>query len=266
VIMVIVCKWSDRAVLITSILLLAQPLEWGKFFYLLAHPEYGGPANLSWKYFGQMGSYITGDSFADLAKGNFINGRIAVLLWSWENGRFFQAPALFLMGILLGRNGMFYTTDRNLKFWKKALTWATISFIPLFLLKTHLPDMGLTKEQADRLQIIISSWSNFAFMVVLVSGFITLYQRATAGKILGKLRSIGKMSLTNYISQSILGSIIYYGFGLGLYKYTGATFSLLIGFSIFICQFIFCSWWLKKHKQGPLEYVWHKMTWVGREK
>jgi uncharacterized protein len=70
------------------------------------------------------------------------------------------------------------------------------------------------------------------------------------------------MSLTNYIAQSILGSFIYYGYGLGLYKYTGASFSILIGSTVIVIQIIFSHWWLKHYGQGPLERLWHKMTWI----
>lgn len=80
------------------------------------------------------------------------------------------------------------------------------------------------------------------------------------------LRFYGKMSLTNYISQSIIGAIIYFPFGLYLAPYCGYTLSLLIGFCVFLLQVKFCKWWLTGHKQGPLEYIWHKWTWIGTNK
>jgi|MGYP000408735207 uncharacterized protein len=70
------------------------------------------------------------------------------------------------------------------------------------------------------------------------------------------------MSLTNYIAQSIMGAIIYFPFGLYLAPYCGYTISLLIGFALFLLQVSFCKWWLASHKQGPLESIWHKWTWM----
>jgi uncharacterized protein len=66
--------------------------------------------------------------------------------------------------------------------------------------------------------------------------------------------------------QSIIGAFIYYGFGLGLYQYTGATYCLLIGVVLAILQWNFSNWWMKNHKQGPLETLWHKGTWIGSKK
>lgn len=44
--------------------------------------------------------------------------------------------------------------------------------------------------------------------------------------------------------------------------YCGYTISLIIGFTFFLFQVRFCKWWLKNHKQGPLESLWHRLTWL----
>ena len=106
-------------------------------------------------------------------------------------------------------------------------------------------------------------WQKFAFTIVLVSSFILLYQKERFKKAVSNLRFYGKMSLTNYISQSILGAIIYFPFGFYLAPYCGYTLSLIIGIVLLLLQVQFCKWWLARHKQGPLETIWHKWTWLG---
>jgi uncharacterized protein len=261
-----VCKWNDKAVFITAVILMLQPLEWAKFFYMLFHPEYVPMPNLSDHYFGMMGEYLKSTSFMDYAIGNLNIGRFASVAWSWENGRFFQAPALFMLGMLVGRRKLFIASTESNLFWKKALQYAIFLFVPLFALKTFLPEMIERKATMNSLSIIITSWSNLAFMIVMVSTFILIYQKESIHKILSKLIPFGKMSLTNYIMQSIVGSFIYYRYGLGLVEYTGATYCLLIGIVLFVLQLSFCTWWLKTHKQGPLEYIWHKVTWISFRK
>ena len=262
VVLILVCKWNDKAVFITAVILMLQPLEWMKYFYMLLHPDYVPMPNLSDHYFGMMGDYLKSNSFMDYAIGNLTIGRWASVFWSWENGRFFQAPALFLLGMLLGRRKLFIASDESNRFWKKALQYSIALFIPLFTLKTFLPEIIGRKELVTSLSVIVSSWSNLAFMIVLVATFIVLYQKESVHKLLAKLIPFGKMSLTNYILQSVVGCFIYYRYGLGLVEYTGATYSLLIGIVLFILQLYFCKWWLSKHRQGPLEYIWHKATWI----
>lgn len=261
-ILIPVCNLKTKYVLLIATFLLTLPLEWFNFFNILFNPNYILPPNMSNAYYGDMFTYLREGSFVDHAVGNVTIGRWASVFWSWENGRFFQAPALFMFGMVVGRKQLFAATAENNAFWKKALVYASLLFIPLFAFKTFLPDLIANKDVVNSLLIIFTSWSNVTFMVVLVSSFVLLYQKEAVNKILIKLIPFGKMSLTSYFSQSILGSFIYYRFGLGLYQYTGATFGLLIGIALFLLQLGFCTWWLKTHKQGPLEALWHKLTWI----
>jgi len=255
-------KANSKIVLITAIILMLQPFELGRVFYILTHPDYVLPARMSDPYFSRLGDYLAGGSFLEVVKGNLANGKPGVLYWSWENGRYFQTAALFLMGMLLGREGRFISSGDNTKFWKKSLIISALLFIPLFTAKISVNDLVESKALSATLGLIITSWSNFAFMVVLVSLFTCLFQSEGARRILNVFSPIGRMSLSNYVIQSMLGSFIYYGFGLGLYKYTGATFCLFIGLALATLQLFFSGWWLKHHRQGPLEYLWHKATWI----
>ena len=107
----------------------------------------------------------------------------------------------------------------------------------------------------------LDMWQKLAFTLVLVSSFVLLYQSKKFRAMAGNLRFYGKMSLTNYITQSIIGAIIYFPIGFYLAPYCGYTISLIIGICTFLMQVQFCKWWLGKHKQGPLEHIWHKWTW-----
>jgi uncharacterized protein len=257
-----VCKWGDRAVLITVIIFMLQPWEWAELLYALYHPGYQPPGNLSEFYFGQADKYLPGSSFWELAKGNIWNGRLADITWSWENGRLFQTSAIFMLGMLLGRRRLFVSVESKLRFWRSAFFLSIILFILLFLLKQYLPPMFVTETISDNVNLITSSCSNFALASVLVSSFVLLYQIKGIKRALCLLAPFGRMSLTNYMVQSVVGSFIYYGYGLGLYKYTGASFSMLIGSAVILIQIIFSHWWLKNFGQGPLERVWHKLTWI----
>lgn len=109
-------------------------------------------------------------------------------------------------------------------------------------------------------------WQKLAFTLVLVASFILLYQRRKFSAAVAGLRFYGRMSLTNYLSQSVIGAFVYFPFGLYLAPRCGYTASLLVGILVFLLQVRFCKWWLGRHKQGPLEYIWHKWTWIGTDK
>ncbi len=261
-----VAKLSNKAVFAIAVFFMFQPYEWVNFFMALSHPDAKLGDPVSWSYFGKMWEYIPGDSIIATWKGNLTNGRIGVLRWTWENGRVFQTLSLFMLGMLAGRKKLFVVSEENKRFWTKTLIVSAIAFIPLFYINKNL-GKWITGEAVLRpLSTIETSWSNLSFMLVLVSGFVLLYQTKLFHRALNIFAPIGRMSLSNYIIQSVIGSIIYYGFGFGLYKYTGATYCVLIGIALAIVQGLFSKWWMNKHKQGPLETIWHKLTWIGTEK
>lgn len=258
----VVCKWSDRAVLITAVIFMLQPWEMAKIFYILHNPDYIPGGNLSNFYFGQADQYLKGNSFLELAMGNLWNGRLADITWSWEQGRLFQTSSIFMLGMLVGRRGLFVSLESKIKFWRNALIVSATLFAAFYIFKPYLSQFILNKPLLSSVKLIYSSLSNFAFASILVSLFVVLYQNRVMQRALHSLAPFGRMSLTNYMLQSILGSFIYYCYGLGLYKYTGATFSILIGLSVIVTQTVFSRWWLKRHAQGPLERLWHKATWI----
>ena len=261
-----VAKLNNKIVSWIAVILMLQPYEWYNVVKGFLNPDMILSDPLSWKYFGRAGEYITQNSFIDTITGNLTNGKNAVILWTWEVGRVFQTVSLFMFGMLAGRKAMFDATIVNRKRWSKILLSATLLFIPLYITKNNIPEWFTSVAINRPLQTIVVSWSNMAFMMILVSTFVLMYQSIVINKFLNIFSSFGRMSMSNYIMQSVLGSVIYYGFGLGLYQYTGATYCLLIGIVLAIIQGIFSSWWMKNHKQGPLETIWHKLTWISFKK
>jgi uncharacterized protein len=257
-------KSSNRILLVTAIILLLQPVFWGQVIYAFFSPGLEVKDPQSWTYFGLSTEYLTNGNFVQVVTGNLTNGKKAVVLWNWENGRVFQTLALFLLGILAGRTGVFKASMENNRWWKRTFWIALLLFIPLFFVGKQLSDLVSYKAMLRPLEGIFASWSNFCFMIVLVSTIVLLYYKGISGTFFRFFVPLGKMSLTNYMMQSIIGSCLYYGFGFGLYQYTGATVCLCIGLVLAILQQWFCRWWLRSHDKGVLEGLWHRWTW-GRE-
>ncbi|MCL6294333.1 DUF418 domain-containing protein [Jejuia spongiicola] len=259
-------RLNNKVVLGVAIILLLQPIEIVRLLQAIENPDavIGNPE--SWAYFGKMDEYIKDGSFINTVKGNLTNGKIAVLKWSNENGRFLHILSLFLFGMLAGRKKLFKPSVESNKFWTKALVVSSIAFVVLYVFQKNVDNIFVSEVIRRPLKTIETSWTNLSFMVVLVSGFVLLFQKKAWNKVLRALSPIGKMSLSNYILQSIIGSTLYYGFGFGLYKYTGATYSFLISIVLSVLIGYFSYWWMKNNKRGPLETIWHKATWVFSKK
>ena len=261
-ILIPICNLSNKTIFIIAFILMAQPIEMGRFFYGIVNPDFVPSPNLSNSYYKEIAAYMNNGNFFDYVLGNVTLGKTASLLWSWEYGRFMQAPALFLFGFLAGRKKLFIINETTVILWKNILKYALVVFVPLWLFTFFLPEIIKRPALLNPLAVAFSSWANIAFMLFLVAGFILLFQKNIYNNILSKLVPYGKMGLTNYILQSIAGSTLYYKYGFGLYKYTGAFYGLFIGIALFLINLSFCKWWLKTHKQGPLEYLWSRATWI----
>ncbi|RIN99219.1 DUF418 domain-containing protein [Mammaliicoccus sciuri] len=92
--------------------------------------------------------------------------------------------------------------------------------------------------------------------------FVILCEDQTVRKILTPLQSIGKLSLTTYISQSIICILIFYGVGLNYYGKLPVLTIYIIGIVIYCVQVILSYLYLLKFKQGPLEKLWRKVTYL----
>lgn len=258
-------SWSNRTVLIVAAVLMLQPYCWGKIVYALFNPEYIDNNSLFVKYAIAAEEVGRNGNMGQMLLNNIWNGQLYSNFWQVEAGRLFQTPALFLLGMLAGRMEWFVKSEASERFWRKALAGAVVACIPLFLLKTYVPPMISHTTVLSYYGIAVPMMYNFAFMVLLVSVFVLAwFHHGDKGYAFQRLPvAYGRMSLTNYIGQSIVGVAVYYHWGLGLYNSVGAAVSLLIGFGIFFVQLAFSRYWLSHHGQGPLERLWKRGTWVG---
>lgn len=255
---------SDRAVLCASVFFLLQPMEWYHYAAHLFNPAHSLPDLNVGGMYAEVAAYTKDGNFGDFIWGNITLGQKASLLWAVGAGRFFQTAGLFLLGFYIVRKQFFAASGRNFRFWTKALVVSAIAFAPLYSLKELVMTGDAIVQQTAG--TAFDMWQKLAFTGVLVSSFVLLYQSERFARAVGSLRSYGKMSLTNYITQSVLGAVIYFPFGLYLAPRCGYTASLLISILTFLLQVKFCQWWLSRHKQGPLENLWHKWTWAGSRK
>ena len=262
-ILVPVRHWKNRSLLILSFILMLQPVEWIKVVCGWLSPDYA-PRQMIFSL-GDVYPQLGGDSWWEMVKMNFTIGQLASLNWAWCYGRVFQTASLFMAGMLLGRKGLFRLTDEThgkvMHFWLRVGIAALPSAVVLYYLKDFIYSQIANPFMKASMETIWNSWYNLACMLVMVSAFLLLYW-TNKGKVQQLLVPYGKMSLTDYISQSLIGSFLYYGYGLGLHRYCGTTYSLLIGIVFFLLQLLFAHWWFRHFKRGPLETIWHKLTWI----
>lgn len=75
---------------------------------------------------------------------------------------------------------------------------------------------------------------------------------------------MGRMALTNYLMQTVLGIFIYYGVGLGLGGDIGPSIFMPIGLGVYLFQVIYSNAWFRYFYYGPMEWIWRQLTYGKR--
>ena len=106
------------------------------------------------------------------------------------------------------------------------------------------------------INVVFESTMSLAYII----GFVIIFQRnPTFSKI---FENVGRMALTNYILQSLICVILFYGYGFGLYGRLRPSDLILISLAIYVFNCVFSWLYLKQMNAGPLEYVWRKLVGV----
>jgi uncharacterized protein len=101
-----------------------------------------------------------------------------------------------------------------------------------------------------------------AFRALGILGLIMILFRANAFKWLVNLfRPVGQMAFTNYLMQSLLGGLIFYGVGFGMFGKLQRFEIYYVVAGIYIFQIIYSHIWLRYFRFGPLEWAWRSLTY-----
>jgi uncharacterized protein len=255
-------RLSNKTLAGIAIFLMLQPVELVYIILGLLNPDLRPLYLGSGEYYRMMTEVQINGSFLEVAKVSITKGFWANLVWTIEYGRMTQTVFYFVLGILVGRMRLLYDEGDNRLLWKKVMGVALVAFAIICPLVNYVPEFTGNVCVSNSLNVMLSMWRNFAMLCFYVAGITWLFHCTEKGKKLIVFAPYGKMSLTNYISQSIVGSFIFYNWGLGWYDSSSHTYSLLMGITVVVAQFFFCRWWMKHHKRGPLEEIWRKATWI----
>jgi uncharacterized protein len=105
----------------------------------------------------------------------------------------------------------------------------------------------------------------FLAQLVLACGYgaaiVVLADHPMGRKLVAWAGPVGRMAFTNYIAQSVILSLIFYGFGLALFGQLSVAQSLAIAVLIYAGQAAFSAWWLSRFRFGPIEWLWRSLMY-----
>lgn len=258
-------KAKDKVLWLLAGVLLLQPIELGYLVAAQFCPEVKPMDVGLGTLWGELASACAHGSILDVAKVNWAYGLQINFGWALENGRLTQTLLLFIVGMLLGRKRLFINEGSHLFTWKKVLIGSVVTFAVTQLLVLYVPASIESPTMKHSANILFSAWRNLSMTIFYVSGLSLLYYKTGLHHAIDQLKYLGKMSLTNYLIQSIVGGFIFYNWGLSLYSMATHGYSFLFAVVFLVPLYFFCRYWSTHFRRGPLEEIWYRLTWIGRK-
>lgn len=188
-----------------------------------------------------------------------IQGALVRVQEFMDGNRYFKVLGLFLIGFYIGRKHMYADLESRRLWLKHVCRAGMLAGLPLSLVYAwscmNAHPLGLT---AHSVLYLLSVYPlGFAYM----AGLCLLYLKSKNGWFWKWLAAPGRMALTNYIGQSVIGVCLFYGIGLGWGADIGATYTEGIVLAVYVLQVVFSRLWLSAFRFGPLEWGWRMLTY-----
>lgn len=184
-------------------------------------------------------------------------------MWEFVIGhRLFKVLGLFLIGFAVGRERIYADIRGHAPLLKRILTCGLLLGIPVGVLYTWSSMAGhpLGRVMHETFYLLSVYPMGFAY----AAGFALLFDRRAEAPGWKLLSSPGRMACTNYLGQSVMGIILFYGIGFGLGNQVGLLGTELIALGVYALQIVFSRVWMRHFRFGPVEWVWRMLTYGQR--
>ena len=104
-------------------------------------------------------------------------------------------------------------------------------------------------------------WGSIFLSFAYICAVMLIVKSNLLSRLKRRLASVGQMALTNYLTQSILGTFVFYGFGLSLFGQVDRLGQFSIVIVIWLVQLIWSPLWMKRYRFGPFEWMWRTLTY-----
>ena len=179
----------------------------------------------------------------------------------------FNVLAMFLVGAYFGKRRIFNDLEAHRPLFRKLLVVGLIVGLAGNALYTTLimPAARFEPTGALALATAVQGIGAPLLSLAYISAICLLALRPARHRILQVLAPVGQMALTNYLLESIISTLIFYGYGLGFFGQVGSALGLVLTVVIFLLLIPFSHWWMKRFRYGPAEWLWRSMTYLKRQ-
>ena len=170
---------------------------------------------------------------------------------------------LLLLGLYVGRRRIFQDVPAHLEFIRRVFWWGlSLGLVGNAVGVLMSPYPGTYRAPWDK-----SLAGNIAFYQIGIpalcfcyaSAIVLLVQKPAWKLRLALLAPVGQMALSNYLLHAILYKTLAYR--LGFYGRFGPLLGAVVGLVVFLLEVLLSTWWMKRFRFGPAEWLWRTLTY-----
>ena len=173
-----------------------------------------------------------------------------------------------LLGLLLGRHRFFQNVAAQLPLIRRVQWWALgiglvcgSAFVVWRSMSANPMEPSVWRILAMTGYVV----GRVSIMIFYVATIVRAVCNERWRRILAPVTLAGRMPLSNYLLQTLIGVTLFYHWGFGLWNKVGPALDLLLAVAIFfLIQVPLTHWWLNRFERGPMEHLWRVLTY-GRD-
>lgn len=135
-----------------------------------------------------------------------------------------------------------------------AILGLLIKAVPYLYVKTLMTDYGQD----------VFGGALLAMAYALIIALLSEYRKFD--RVFYPLEAAGRLSISNYLFQSVVSTMIFYSYGLGYYGDLSIFSGTMLALGIYVIQLAFSSWWVRKFYYGPVEWLWRSGTYLKKQR
>jgi len=177
-----------------------------------------------------------------------------------------RASGLMLVGMALFRTGAL-TAERSGGFYRRLLVIGAATGLPAVLaglVYNTRAEFAMERSMLGGMQF--NYWGSVGLALAYVAVVMLVVRSGALPAVRSRLAAAGRMAFSNYLGQTLIGTTIFYGHGLGLFARTERWHQALIVLAVWAFQLWFSAWWLRRYRFGPMEWLWRSLTYGRRQK
>jgi uncharacterized protein len=169
---------------------------------------------------------------------------------------------LFMIGMALLKDGWFLQPEQHKSRFNRLIRVGLIFGLPLQIAAvfaryyTHEIPAGSTFAECLQYTGSLGMAAAYAGIIALI------YIRCRQSRLIRAFAAVGRTALTSYITQSLIGSLIFYSYGLAQFGRWNRLELWWIVLAIWAVQLALAPLWLRYFKFGPLEWLWRSATYL----